>query len=116
MDRSLILCALVSRGTFRGHTGILEQHPWQPRWITIRKERSRNLFDRTNYAFWAAFLVRVAYLTLAHTYRIRPFPDHFEYGWEMGRIARALVTGHGYADPFAGHTGPTAWVTPLYPL
>ena len=34
----------------------------------------------------------------------------------MGRIARALVTGHGYADPFAGHTGPTAWVPPLYPL
>jgi hypothetical protein len=80
------------------------------------KERRRNLWDRTKCAFWAAFLVRVAYLTLAHTYRIRPFPDHFEYGWEMGRIARALVAGHGYADPFAGHTGPTAWVTPLYPL
>lgn len=34
----------------------------------------------------------------------------------MGRIAQALVTGHGYADPFSGHTGPTAWVPPLYPL
>ena len=76
----------------------------------------RSPFDRTALAFWVAFLVRVAYLTVAHTYRIRPFPDHFEYGWEMGRIARALVTGHGYADPFVGHTGPTAWVTPLYPL
>ena len=72
--------------------------------------------DQTRIAFWAACLVRVAYLTLAHTYRIRPFPDHFEYGWEMGRIARALATGHGYADPFLGHTGPTAWVAPLYPL
>jgi hypothetical protein len=76
----------------------------------------RNIFDRTRVAFWAAFLVRVAYLTFAHTYRIRPFPDHFEYGWEMGRIARALATGYGYGDPFVGHTGPTAWVTPLYPL
>src|SRR6201995_1899563 len=80
------------------------------------KDSARRPFDRTTLAFWAAFLVRVAYLTLAHTYRIRPFPDHFEYGWEMGRIARALATGHGYADPFVGHTGPTAWVTPLYPL
>jgi hypothetical protein len=80
------------------------------------KHFDRSIFDRTKYAFWAAFLVRVAYLTFAHTYRIRPFPDHFEYGWEMGRIARALATGYGYADPFAGHTGPTAWVTPLYPL
>jgi hypothetical protein len=83
--------------------------------IPARRRRS-NAFDRTAFAFWAAFLIRVAYLSFAHTYRIRPFPDHFEYGWEMGRIARALVTGHGYADPFLGHTGSTAWVTPLYPL
>ena len=79
-------------------------------------ETGQSPFDRMTFVFWTAFLVRVAYLTMAHTYRIRPFPDHFEYGWEMGRIARALATGRGYADPFAGHTGPTAWVTPLYPL
>lgn len=66
--------------------------------------------------FWAAFLVRVLYMTLAHTYRFRLVEDHFQFGWEMGRIARALATGYGYADPFRGHTGPTAWVTPLYPL
>jgi hypothetical protein len=34
----------------------------------------------------------------------------------MGRIARALATGFGYADPFTGHSGPTAWSPPLYPL
>ena len=66
--------------------------------------------------FWVAFLVRVAYVTIAHTYKFRPYEDHFQFGWEMTRIARALVTGHGYADPFDGHTGPTTWVTPLYPL
>jgi hypothetical protein len=66
--------------------------------------------------FWAGFLLRVAYITLAHTYRIRVSEDHLQFGWEMGRIARALVTGFGYADPFTGHSGPTAWVPPLYPL
>ena len=66
--------------------------------------------------FWTGLLLRVLYLTLAHTYRIRLFQDHFQFGWEMGRIARALATGHGYADPFVGHTGPTAWCPPLYPL
>ena len=65
---------------------------------------------------WIGFFVRIAYMTLAHTYRVRPYGDHFQYGWEMARIARALVTGYGYADPFNGHTGPTAWVTPAYPL
>ncbi len=39
-----------------------------------------------------------------------------QFGWEMGRIARALATGYGYADPFTGHSGPTAWLPPLYPL
>ena len=64
--------------------------------------------------FAAAFAVRVLYVLLAHTFRIRPSDDHFEFGWEMGRIGRALATGYGYADPFTGHTGPTAWVPPLY--
>jgi 4-amino-4-deoxy-L-arabinose transferase-like glycosyltransferase len=66
--------------------------------------------------FWVAFLVRVLYMTLAHTYRFHPQDDHFSFGWEMGRIAKALATGHGFANPFQGHTGPTAWVGPLYPL
>ncbi len=60
--------------------------------------------------------MRVLYLTLAHTYRIRPYDDHMLFGEEMGRIARALATGFGFSDPFRGHTGPTAWVGPLFPL
>jgi len=66
--------------------------------------------------FWVAFAVRVLYLTLAHTYRFRPYDDHMLFGEEMGRIARALATGYGFSDPFRGHTGPTAWVGPLFPL
>ncbi|MBE7182070.1 MAG: hypothetical protein INR71_12850, partial [Terriglobus roseus] len=66
--------------------------------------------------FLFGFVLRVLYLTLAHTYRFRPIQDHFQFGWEMGRIARSLATGHGFSDPFDGHTGPTAWTPPLYPL
>jgi hypothetical protein len=66
--------------------------------------------------FWVALFVRLAYVVLARTYHVRPYDDHFGFGWEMGRIARALVTGYGYADPFRGHTGPTTWVGPAYPL
>ena len=42
--------------------------------------------------------------------------DHFGFGWEMGRIARSLALGQGYANPFNGLSGPTAWTPPLYPL
>ncbi|QHN05553.1 hypothetical protein FTO74_14895 [Granulicella sp. WH15] len=66
--------------------------------------------------FWIAFAVRVLFMTVARKYQMRAHLDHFEFGWEMGRVARALATGYGYADPFNGHSGPTAWVPPLYPL
>jgi 4-amino-4-deoxy-L-arabinose transferase-like glycosyltransferase len=65
--------------------------------------------------FWIALAVRLAYMTFAHQWHMRSYEDHFAFGYEMGRIARALATGYGYADPFRGHTGPTAWVPPLYP-
>jgi Dolichyl-phosphate-mannose-protein mannosyltransferase len=88
--------------------------------------RARSFFNPDNPTllprrlFCTAFLLRVAYVALVHTFRIRPADDHFQFAWEAGRIARALVTGHGYADPFANaafpHTGPTAWLPPLYPL
>jgi hypothetical protein len=61
-------------------------------------------------------LVRVLYIVIVRPYHIKPIEDHFQFGWEMGRIARALASGYGYADPFVGHTGPTAWSPPLYPL
>ncbi len=64
-----------------------------------------------------ALVVRLLYITLAHSYRFHPIADHFEFGWEMGRIGRSLALGRGFADPFVPMgTGPTAWLPPLYPL
>jgi 4-amino-4-deoxy-L-arabinose transferase-like glycosyltransferase len=80
------------------------------------QQPNREPFRPPWLVFWVAFAVRVLYLTLAHTYRIRPYDDHMLFGEEMGRIARALATGFGFSDPFRGHTGPTAWVGPLFPL
>jgi hypothetical protein len=36
--------------------------------------------------------------------------------FESGNIAHALATGAGFSSPFRIPTGPTAWMTPLYPL
>jgi hypothetical protein len=81
-----------------------------------QSSEENNLFRAPSAMFWTGFLIRVLYITIVHTYRIRPEEDHLQFGWEMGRIARALATGFGYADPFTGHSGPTAWSPPLYPL
>ena len=44
---------------------------------------------------------------------IRHFP--FGFGYETGAVAYSLAAGHGFSSPFAGSTGPTAWLAPLYP-
>jgi hypothetical protein len=35
---------------------------------------------------------------------------------ETGHIAYSLATGKGFSSPFQRDTGPTAWLTPVYPL
>ena len=69
--------------------------------------------------FWMvliAFALRFAYILIAHTYRFKTVDDNFSFGFEMGRIGRALATGQGFSNPFNGVTGPTAWEPPLYPF
>jgi hypothetical protein len=40
---------------------------------------------------------------------------NLELGDECFSIARALLAGRGFADPFQERTGPTAWMPPLLP-
>jgi 4-amino-4-deoxy-L-arabinose transferase-like glycosyltransferase len=35
---------------------------------------------------------------------------------ETGSIAASIATGKGFSSPFRKETGPTAWLTPVYPL
>ena len=62
-----------------------------------------------------AFAVRVLCIVVMHTYKVRTTEDNFGFGWEMGRIAASIASGHGFANPFQTPTGPTAWEPPLTP-
>ncbi|HEY1676123.1 MAG TPA: glycosyltransferase family 39 protein [Candidatus Sulfotelmatobacter sp.] len=62
-----------------------------------------------------SFLLQLAAIGILHQYRVRPGNDHFDFGWEMGRIARSIAQGHGFSSPYEGSTGPSAWEPPLYP-
>ncbi len=62
-----------------------------------------------------AFLLRIAVITIGHTYRITPRRDHFQFGWEMGRLARSIARGHGFSSPTDLDSGPSAWTAPVYP-
>src|SRR5882672_550560 len=62
-----------------------------------------------------ALLLRLAVIVAGHTYRITPRRDHFQFGWEMGRLARSIAQGHGFSSPTDLPTGPSAWAPPVYP-
>src|SRR6266446_6263705 len=62
-----------------------------------------------------ALLLRLAVITVGHTYRITPRRDHFQFGWEMGRIARSIALGQGFSSPTDLNSGPSAWAPPVYP-
>ena len=61
------------------------------------------------------FAARVLYILIAHSYKFRTNDANFSFGWEIGRIAYSLATGHGFSSPFGGETGPSAWTAPVYP-
>ena len=74
-----------------------------------------SLRDSTFWMVAIGFGLRLSAILLLHTYRFRSVEGHFDFGYEMGRVAQALATGHGFANPFQVPTGPTAWEPPLYP-
>jgi 4-amino-4-deoxy-L-arabinose transferase-like glycosyltransferase len=77
----------------------------------IRRPWTHSIF----FIVLVAFLLRLAVITIGHTYRITPRRDHFQFGWEMGRIARSIATGQGFSSPTDLPTGPSAWAPPVYP-
>ena len=77
------------------------------RWLTIWRS--------PGWIVLVAFAVRVLWIALAHTYRIRTSEHNFGFGWEIARIGYSLAHGMGFSSPFGGNTGPSAWTAPVYP-
>lgn len=66
----------------------------------------------TGFIVLFAFVVRAAYCGRDFA----PFSGTFAYGGETGAIAAAIASGRGFSSPLPKiSTGPTAWLTPIYP-
>lgn len=59
-----------------------------------------------------ALLIRLLLILIKREYVIT---DGYWSGFEMANLARSLVQGHGFASPWGGATGPSAWTAPIYP-
>ena len=95
----------------------------RPNAVQIGDAVSVSRLPNTQPKFWhsvwfivlVALLLRLAVITVGHTYRITPRRDHFQFGWEMGRLARSIAQGRGFSSPTDLDSGPSAWTAPVYP-
>jgi Dolichyl-phosphate-mannose-protein mannosyltransferase len=78
-------------------------------------EANPPLWARPWFVFLVTLGLRLAVVPFLVGDRLNPARDHWVFGWETGRIARSLASGHGFGSPFFGWTGPTAWMGPVYP-
>jgi Dolichyl-phosphate-mannose-protein mannosyltransferase len=63
-----------------------------------------------------AFGVRLAFAWNQTEKIPRQFVGIVPFQTETGHIAYSLATGKGFGSPFQRDSGPTAWLTPIYPL
>jgi dolichyl-phosphate-mannose-protein mannosyltransferase len=79
-----------------------------------------NAFRAAATSLWLIMLValaiRLGYMWQFQHIHPRQGVSVIPFLFESGNIAHSLVTGHGFSSPFRVDTGPTAWMTPLFPL
>jgi 4-amino-4-deoxy-L-arabinose transferase-like glycosyltransferase len=79
-----------------------------------------NAFRTAATSLWLILLValaiRLGYMWQFQHIHPRQGVSVIPFLFESGNIAHSLATGHGFSSPFRVDTGPTAWMTPLFPL
>lgn len=76
---------------------------------------SRRLLNSLPLIILTALALRLLVVAVVYPDQLDPRRDHWPFGFETGRIARSIALGEGFANPLFEKTGPTAWMTPLYP-
>jgi len=69
-------------------------------------------------AFIAPFAFALRMAILMYGWHIAPNPvrTFYPYGFELGRVAKAIASGQGFSSPLRFvDTGPTIWFTPIFP-
>jgi 4-amino-4-deoxy-L-arabinose transferase-like glycosyltransferase len=80
-------------------------------WIALKR-----LLGSPVFITGFAFAVRVLLLLYGSAHAPVEIRDNQPYGYELGRVARAIAAGEGFSSPLRlFDTGPTAWFTPIYP-
>jgi len=62
-----------------------------------------------------AFAIRIAVYWSAELDARLANNTYQPFGYETGRIAKSIAEGHGFSSPLSIETGPSAWLTPVFP-
>jgi 4-amino-4-deoxy-L-arabinose transferase-like glycosyltransferase len=83
-------------------------------WAGVRI-KIRPLFWSPWTMVMTALTLRLVVMGFSYTSLLDPARDHYAFGYEFGRVARSIATGHGFSSPYPEPTGPTALIGPVYP-
>jgi 4-amino-4-deoxy-L-arabinose transferase-like glycosyltransferase len=62
-----------------------------------------------------ALALRLIVMAFLYPEQLNPERDHWRFGYESSRLARSIALGRGFSSPLFEDTGPSAWMTPVYP-
>lgn len=77
-------------------------------------DRIRKILTSSSAIFAIALLARAFYL-FAYFHGQPPHVARYLIGEETGSVAASIAAGHGFSSPLYLPSGPTAWVTPVFP-
>jgi len=80
------------------------------------KQKLKLLFGSPSFIVVFAFALRMLVIWMVWRQAPVAIKAIVPYGYELGRVARAIAAGEGFSSPLRDlDTGPTAWFTPIYP-
>jgi len=81
--------------------------PLRRRWLCLRSPYLPMVL--------VALTIRLTVMLFLYSEQLDPSRDHWSFAYETGRIARSIAVGQGFSNPLFSNTGPTGFMTPVYP-
>ncbi len=88
------------------------------RLTALRRVTPQETGSQRRSLVWAVLVglaLRLIVVAFLYTEQLGPRLDHWSFGYEIGKVAHSIASGHGFGNPLPMYTGPTAMLTPVYP-
>ncbi len=77
--------------------------------------RARTSVSKLILIVLVALAIRLVVMYFLLPEQLSPERNHWHFGYEAGKIGASIAEGRGFSSPLFENTGPTAWMTPIYP-